>query len=76
MWPHVGVRGFRVENSGKKMIPEDRFPKLNQWKKDMMEVPAVKATYISQQHYTEFYKTFSTASPAYDWDVTKPVPQV
>ena len=66
IWPWFERMPVLKDMTGYDLLPRDKFPKLIQWTKSMMELPAVKETYVGPKMHMEFFLSFMTGSPNYD----------
>lgn len=59
MSPFIGM--------GIEMLPEDKFPYLNQWVARMRNVPAVQETMVDDKAHLNFFMSYSQGKPDYDY---------
>ena len=66
IWPWF-ERFESLKSLANNQLDEARFPKLNEWIKRMLELPAVKETLSIPEHMVEFYKvSLTNKEPNYD----------
>lgn len=66
IWPWFERMPVMKELSGADMLPAARFPKLTQWTRKMLQVPAVQKTYLESKFHREFFYGLMTGTPNYD----------
>lgn len=66
VWPWF-ERMSPLKTMNIEMLPEEKFPNLNQWVARMRNLPAVKATLFDDQSHLIFMKSYSSGQPNYDF---------